>query len=336
MDSKEYQLAFEEAYLSPLAAHSVRSRGRSREEEPCPLRTDYQRDRDRILHSNAFRRLKHKTQVFLAPRGDHYRTRLTHTLEVSQLARTIARTLRLNEDLTEAAALGHDLGHTPFGHAGERALNRVCPFGFAHHLQSVRTAERLERGGKGLNLTWEVKNGIACHSRGGGKIPLPKTLEGQAVRLADKVAYVNHDIEDAVRAEVISESDLPWEAVYVLGRWKSVRLTTVIRSIMENSGETLRMAPEVQQAQDLLEQFLFENVYTSPVAKGQEAKAEAMVERLYAYYCAAPERLPEFYRGLLADTPPERAVCDYIAGMSDQYAVEVYEDLFIPRFWTKA
>ena len=248
MDSKEYQLCFEEEYLSPLAARSARSRGRARPETPCPLRTDYQRDRDRILHCNAFRRLKHKTQVFLAPRGDHYRTRLTHTLEVSQIARTIARTLRLNEDLTEAIALGHDLGHTPFGHAGERALNRACPFGFSHHLQSVRTAQRLERDGKGLNLTWEVQNGIACHSRGGGKIPLPKTLEGQAVRLADKIAYVNHDIEDAVRAEVISETDLPWETVYVLGRGKSARLTTVIRSIMENSGETLRMAPEIQAA----------------------------------------------------------------------------------------
>ena len=336
MDSKEYQLCFEEEYLSPLAARSARSRGRARPETPCPLRTDYQRDRDRILHCNAFRRLKHKTQVFLAPRGDHYRTRLTHTLEVSQIARTIARTLRLNEDLTEAIALGHDLGHTPFGHAGERALNRACPFGFSHHLQSVRTAQRLERDGKGLNLTWEVQNGIACHSRGGGKIPLPKTLEGQAVRLADKIAYVNHDIEDAVRAEVISETDLPWETVYVLGRGKSARLTTVISSIMENSGETLRMAPEIQAAQNQLEQFLYENVYTSPVAKGQEAKAEAMLERLYEYYCRNLEKLPDFYQELLANTPPERAVCDYIAGMTDQYAVEVYEELFIPRFWTKS
>lgn len=335
MDRNEYQDTFEKQYLSPLAAHSADTRGRNRPEVPCPLRTDYQRDRDRILHCNAFRRLKHKTQVFLAPRGDHYRTRLTHTLEVSQIARTIARTLRLNEDLTEAAALGHDLGHTPFGHAGERALNRVCPFGFAHHLQSVRTAQRLERGGKGLNLTWEVQNAIACHSRGGGKIPLAKTLEGQAVRLADKIAYINHDIEDAVRAEVISEADLPWEAVYVLGRGKSARLSTVIRSIMENSGETVQMAPEIQEAQNLLEQFLFENVYTSPVAKGQESKAEAMLERLFEYYCKHIEKLPEFYRNLLKDTPLERAVCDYIAGMTDQYAVEVYEELFVPRFWSK-
>lgn len=336
MDSREYQILFENQYLSPLAARSAESRGRNRPETPCPLRTDYQRDRDRILHCNAFRRLKHKTQVFLAPKGDHYRTRLTHTLEVSQIARTIARTLRLNEDLTEAAALGHDLGHTPFGHAGERALNRVCPFGFAHHLQSVRTAQRLERDGKGLNLTWEVQNAIVCHSRGGGKIPPAKTLEGQAVRLADKIAYLNHDIEDAVRAEVITEADLPWEAVYVLGRGKSARLSTVIRSIMENSGQTVQMAPEIQKAQNLLEQFLFDNVYTSPVAKGQEAKAEAMLERLYEYYCKHLESLPEFYRNLLQDTPPERAVCDYIAGMTDQYAVEVYEELFVPQFWSKS
>lgn len=335
MDARTYQHTFEEEYLSPLAAHSAKSRGRAYPEEPCPLRTDFQRDRDRILHCNAFRRLKHKTQVFLSPRGDHYRTRLTHTLEVSQIARTIARALRLNEDLTEAIALGHDLGHTPFGHAGERALDQVCPWRFRHYLQSVRTAERLERGGRGLNLTWEVKNGIACHSRDGGRVPLPATLEGQAVRLADKIAYVNHDIEDAIRAGVIAESDLPWEAVYRLGRGKSARLTTVIMGIAGCSGDEVRMPPDIQKAQLELEHFLFDSVYTNPVAKGQEAKAEALVQRLYEYYNKQPEHLPEFYRGLLDQNRVEQVVCDYIAGMTDQYAVDLYEELFVPRFWTK-
>ena len=335
MDREQFQTEFEAVYLSPRAARSAESRGRARAEEPCPFRTGFQRDRDRILHCNAFRRLKRKTQVFLSPRGDHYRTRLTHTLEVSQIARTIARVLRLNEDLTEAIALGHDLGHTPFGHAGERALDAVCNGRFRHYLQSVRTAQRLERGGRGLNLTWEVLNGIACHSRDGGRVPLPVTLEGQAVRLADKIAYVNHDIEDAIRAGVLDERELPWEAVYRLGRGKSARLTAVIRSIAENSGETVRMHPDIQEAQEMLERFLFENVYTNPVAKGQEAKAEALVQRLYEYYCRNPDRLPEFYRGLREEAPLERVVCDYIAGMTDQYAVDLYEELFVPRFWTK-
>lgn len=333
MDARQYQLLFEKEYLSPYAALSAESRGRLLPEEPCPLRTAYQRDRDRILHSNAFRRLRHKTQVFLAPKGDHYRTRLTHTLEVSQIARTIARALRLNEDLTEAIALGHDLGHTPFGHAGERALNAVCPGGFRHYLQSVRTAERLERNGKGLNLTYEVKNGFACHSRSSADAI---TWEGRVVRYADKIAYVNHDIEDAIRAGVIAETDLPWEAVYILGRGKSARLTTVIRSIAENSEEDVGLDPTVWQAQLALEQFLFENVYTNPIAKGQEAKAEAMLKRLYEYYCADPKQLPEFYQGLLQAAPVERTVCDYIAGMTDQYAVDLYQELFVPRFWTKA
>ncbi|MGI5893635.1 MAG: deoxyguanosinetriphosphate triphosphohydrolase [Candidatus Merdivicinus sp.] len=331
----DWQLQFEEEYLAPTAAHSAKSRGRSLPEDPCPLRNAFQRDRDRILHCNSFRRLKHKTQVFLSPRGDHYRTRLTHTLEVSQIARTIARALRLNEDLTEAIALGHDLGHTPFGHAGERALDALCPWRFRHYLQSVRVTEHLERGGKGLNLTWEVKNGIACHSRDGGRVPLPKTLEGQAVRLADKIAYVNHDIEDAIRAGVIQEGDLPWEAVYQLGRGKSARLTTVITSIAQESDSTLHMSPVVQKAQLELEQFLYESVYTNPVAKGQESKAEGLLSRFYEYYCKSPEKMPAFYQKLLEFYPLERVVCDYIAGMTDQYAVDLYETLFIPRFWTK-
>ena len=333
MDRQQYQIEFEAAYLSPLASKSAESRGRVRPEEPCPLRTDYQRDRDRILHCNAFRRLKHKTQVFLSPRGDHYRTRLTHTLEVSQIARTIARTLRLNEDLTEAIALGHDLGHTPFGHAGERALDAVCGWRFRHYLQSVRTAQRLERGGRGLNLTWEVLNGIACHSRDGGKVPLPATLEGQAVRLADKIAYVNHDIEDAIRAGVLTEADLPWEAVYVLGRKKSERLTTIIASVAENSGDDIRMAPEVYRAHRILQDFMFDSVYTNPVAKGEEGKAEEIVKRLYEHYCRYPEKLPPFYGGIAEKDGAERAVCDYISGMTDQYAVGLFKELYLPKSW---
>lgn len=334
MDCKEIRYAMERDYLSPHAALSEKTRGRRRPEEPCPIRTDYQRDRDRILHCNSFRRLKHKTQVFLAPQGDHYRTRLTHTLEVSQIARTIARALNLNEDLTEAIALGHDLGHTPFGHAGERALNRICPFPFYHHLQSVRVTDVLERDGKGLNLTYEVRNGIVCHSSGGGEAQAV-TLEGRIVRLSDKVAYINHDIEDAVRAEVLSEGDLPFEAVYVLGRSKSERLTTIIRSVVENSSDDIKMAPEVEKAHNSLRSFMFEYVYTNPVAKGQESKAEALVEKLYGYYLKNLDKLPEFYRSLMEKFPRERVICDYIAGMTDQYAVNQYEALFIPKFWSK-
>lgn len=334
MDCKEVRYAMERDYLSPHAALSEKTRGRRRPEEPCPIRTDYQRDRDRILHCNSFRRLKHKTQVFLAPQGDHYRTRLTHTLEVSQIARTIARALNLNEDLTEAIALGHDLGHTPFGHAGERALNRICPFPFYHHLQSVRVTDVLERDGKGLNLTYEVRNGIVCHSSGGGEAQAV-TLEGRIVRLSDKVAYINHDIEDAVRAEVLSEGDLPFEAVYVLGRSKSERLTTIIRSVVENSSDDIKMAPEVEKAHNSLRSFMFEYVYTNPVAKGQESKAEALVEKLYGYYLKNLDKLPEFYRSLMEKFPRERVICDYIAGMTDQYAVNQYEALFIPKFWSK-
>lgn len=334
MDCKEIRYAMERDYLSPHAALSEKTRGRRRPEDPCPIRTDYQRDRDRILHCNSFRRLKHKTQVFLAPQGDHYRTRLTHTLEVSQIARTIARALNLNEDLTEAIALGHDLGHTPFGHAGERALNRICPFPFYHHLQSVRVTDVLERDGKGLNLTYEVRNGIVCHSSGGGEAQAV-TLEGRIVRLSDKVAYINHDIEDAVRAEVLSEGDLPFEAVYVLGRSKSERLTTIIRSVVENSSDDIKMAPEVEKAHNSLRSFMFEYVYTNPVAKGQESKAETLVQKLYGYYLKNLDRLPEFYRSLMEKFPRERVICDYIAGMTDQYAVNQYEALFIPKFWSK-
>ena len=331
---RERQYETEKLILSEKASFSANTRGRLRPEEPCPIRTDYQRDRDRIIHCNAFRRLKQKTQVFLAPTGDHYRTRLTHTLEVAQVARTIAKALQLNEDLTEAIAMGHDLGHTPFGHAGERALNAICPFPFHHHLQSVRVVDRLEKNGKGLNLTFEVKNGIATHSAGEEDVKA-LTLEGRAVRISDKVAYVNHDIEDAVRAGVLEERELPWEAVYILGRTKTQRLTTVITSIVENSVDDIVMAPEVWKAHQLLKDFMFDQVYTNPIAKGQEGKAEAMVQRLYTHFRDYPEALPEFYRSMLEEESLDRVICDYIAGMTDQFAVNLYQELYIPKFWTE-
>ena len=322
----------EETLLSPYAAKASGSRGRVREETPCELRTCFQRDRDRIIHCNAFRRLKHKTQVFLSPQGDHYRTRLTHTLEVSQIARTIARALSLNEDLTEAIALGHDLGHTPFGHAGERTLNKLCQHGFHHSLQSVRVVDHIEKDGAGLNLTYEVKNGIACHS---DNVPQAATLEGRVVRIADKVAYINHDIEDAVRAGVLRDSDLPYDCVYVLGRTKSARISTIIHSIVKHSDDDIRMAPEVLDAHLRLQKFMFEAVYRNPDAKSEEGKAEEIVAALYRHYMKDPAKLPEMYRPIMARFGEEEAVCDHVAGMTDQYAVELYKELFIPKFWTK-
>lgn len=321
----------EEQILSPYAALSKGTRGRRKPVLTDGIRTEYQRDRDRILHCNSFRRLKHKTQVFLSPQGDHYRTRLTHTLEVSQIARTIARALRLNEDLTEAIALGHDLGHTPFGHAGERALNEIRAHGFAHNIQSVQVVDHIEGDGKGLNLTYEVKNGIACHS---DHCPAAVTLEGQVVRIADKVAYINHDIEDAVRAEVLREDQLPYDCLYVLGRSKSARITTMIRSLAEHSGEQIRMDPQVLAAHTALKQFMYEEVYTNPVAKGQEGKAEGVVKTLYAHFLDHTGALPEPYATLAERWGSETAVCDYIAGMTDQYAVELYKELYVPRFWS--
>jgi len=335
MDIKAMRYEMEKEYFSSNAAFSDETRGRRYFEEECPIRTEFQRDRDRILHSNSFRRLKHKTQVFLSPQGDHYRTRLTHTLEVSQIARTIARALRLNEDLTEAIALGHDLGHTPFGHAGERVLNKICPFPFYHHLQSVRVVDFLERDGKGLNLTYEVRNGIVCHSDGGNETAAAKTLEGQIVRISDKIAYINHDIEDAVRAELLSENDLPFEAIYVLGRSKSERLTTIISSIVENSKDSIKMSDEVMKAHNQLKGFMYDYIYVHPVAKGEESKAEALIEKLYTYYIKNPGKLPKMYLSFMEKFPKERVICDYIAGMTDHYAVSQYEELFIPKFWTK-
>ena len=320
-------------YLSPYATLSKDSRGRDRAEEECDIRPVFQRDRDRILHCKAFRRLKQKTQVFLLPKGDHYRTRLTHTLEVSQNARTIAKALRLNEDLVEAIALGHDLGHTPFGHAGERALDEVCPLGFQHNEQSVRVVERLEKQGEGLNLTWEVRDGILNHKSAG----TPHTLEGQIVRLSDKIAYINHDIDDAIRGGVLKEEDIPKPYREILGNSTRVRLDTMIHNVIINSMDQpeIRMSPEVERATMDLRAFMFENVYKNPVAKGEEEKAINMVTNLYEYYWKHIRLLPDQFLEMLEEEggTPERIVCDYIAGMTDTYAIKKFEEYFIPESW---
>lgn len=333
MNIREQSEKNEYLILSPYASHSRETRGRDVEEKPCDMRTAYQRDRDRILHSKSFRRLKHKTQVFLAPEGDHYRTRLTHTLEVSQIARSISKALRLNEDLTEAIALGHDLGHTPFGHAGERALNDVCRFGFTHYEQSVRIVERLEKDGRGLNLTWEVRDGILNHRTAGS----PSTLEGKVVRLSDKIAYINHDIDDAIRAGILREDHIPEKYRNVLGSNTKERLNTLIHDIVNNSeGKAdIIMSEHIGTAMQELRSFMFSSVYCNPVAKGQEAKAENMLQELYKYYLDYPERMAEEYVYLINELgeEPERVVCDYIAGMSDQYSVMKFEELFVPTFW---
>ena len=320
-------------YLSPYATLSKDSRGRERAEEECDICPVFQRDRDRILHCKAFRRLKQKTQVFLLPKGDHYRTRLTHTLEVSQNARTIAKALRLNEDLVEAIALGHDLGHTPFGHAGERALDEVCPLGFQHNEQSVRVVKRLEKQGEGLNLTWEVRDGILNHKSAG----TPHTLEGQIVRLSDKIAYINHDIDDAIRGGVLKEEDIPKTYREILGNSTRVRLDTMIHNVIINSMDQpeIRMSPEVEQATMALRAFMFENVYKNPVAKGEEEKAINMVTNLYEYYWKHIQLLPDQFLEMLEEEggTPERIVCDYIAGMTDTYAIKKFEEYFIPESW---
>ena len=318
------------AILSRYACTSVDEENtrRVKYEEKCPYRTEFQRDRDRILHCNSFRRLKRKTQVFLSPVGDHYRTRLTHTLEVAQIARTIARGLRLNEDLTEAIALGHDLGHSPFGHCGEAVLNDICPHGFKHYLQSVRVVETLEKKGKGLNLTFAVKNGIACHTN-----MIASTKEGNVVRLADTIAYINHDIEDSIRAGILTPFDLPPKCVRVLGNTKTKRITTLIASVIQNGAYEIDFASDIRKAHDDLKDFMFERVYTNPAAKQEEAKAELLVRKLYAYFIENTDKLPPEYRQIAHDTDADRAVCDYISGMSDGYAVDLYTDLFVPKFW---
>lgn len=330
---REEQERREYDILAPEAQKSIESRGRRLEEAHCPLRTVYQRDRDRILHSKAFRRLKHKTQVFLSPEGDHYRTRLTHTLEVAQISRTIARILRLNEDLTEAIALGHDLGHTPFGHCGESKLNAIHPGGFRHNVQSLRVVDYLERrngSDYGLNLTAEVRDGIVHHSGEG----IPYTLEGQLVKLCDRIAYLNHDIDDAVRAGVLKADDLPDVIQEAIGRSHGERINTLICNVVSTSTDlkSIRFSDDMREIFDVFRAFMFDRVYYNPEAKGEESKAEYIIESLYVHYNAHPEQMPpnryEDYKREGAE-----AVKDYVAGMSDRYAVGAYRQVFIPTFW---
>lgn len=320
-------------YLSPFATLSSKSKGREREEEQCDVRPVFQRDRDRILHSKAFRRLKQKTQVFLQPKGDHYRTRLTHTLEVSQNARTIAKALRLNEDLAEAIALGHDLGHTPFGHAGERALNEVSPHGFKHNEQSVRVVECLEKQGQGLNLTWEVRDGISNHKTSGK----PSTLEGQIVRISDKIAYINHDIDDAIRGGVLTQEDIPKEYREIFGETTGMRLNTMIHNVIINSMDKpyITMSKDIEKATAGLRKFMFEHVYLNPKAKSEEVKAVDMIKNLYEYYICHMDKLPEKYLQRISEgkSTKEQNVCDFIAGMTDAYAVKMFQEFFIPESW---
>ena len=333
MNIREKQEQSEKTLLSSCAALSTNTRGRKKPEVECEIRTCFQRDRDRILHSKAFRRLKDKTQVFLSPQGDHYRTRLTHTLEVSQNARTIARALDLNESLTEAIALGHDLGHTPFGHAGEHALNELNPLGFRHNIQSVRVAQYLEKGGKGLNLTWEVLDGMENHSTHSN----PSTLEGKVVRLADKIAYINHDIDDSIRAKVIREEDLPKEYTDILGNTVRERINTMILDIVNHSEhmDDIFMSEEVHNAMFGLRRFMFENVYKNKDTKREEKKINHIIEPLFEHYLYHMEELPKYNirRVEQEGETKEQAVCDYIAGMTDHYAVETYKEIFIPKFW---
>ena len=322
----------EREYLSPYAAHSKDSKGREKPEEECDIRTVYQRDRDRILHCKAFRRMKDKTQVFLAPHGDHYRNRLTHTLEVSQTARTVAKALQLNEDLVEAIALGHDLGHTPFGHAGERALNKLNPSGFAHYKQSVRVAQVLEKRGRGLNLTWEVIDGIRNHRTSGH----PSTLEGQVVRLCDKISYIHHDMDDAQRAGLISEDDIPITIRMLLGYTIRERLNTLIHDIVENSQgkNAIQMSEDVYQAMMDLRKIMFQNVYLNPRAKKEEDKAIGMLSQLYEYYMENPQKMSAEYVNLIATgTSLNQAGCDYLSGMTDQYSMQKFQEIFIPKAW---
>ena len=333
MTIREQLEQWEVEYLSPYAALSRDSKGRKAKEEQCDIRPVFQRDRDRILHCKAFRRLKQKTQVFLLPNGDHYRTRLTHTLEVSQNARTIAKALRLNEDLTEAIALGHDLGHTPFGHAGERALDEVNPFGFRHNIQSVRIVERLEKNGEGLNLTWEVVDGILNHKSSGH----PHTLEGKIVRLSDKIAYLNHDIDDAIRGGILNEAEIPEEFHRILGDTTRKRLNTLIHDVVTNSRDKpeISMSEEVERAMKNLRTFMFERVYLNPVAKKKEKKAIHMIQNLYRFYMENLDEIPREYQSMQGESGvnKEQMVCDYIAGMTDTYAVKKFEDYFVPKSW---
>jgi len=329
---REIFLEREKSTLSPYAFLTSNTRGREHPYVPCTMRTEFQRDRDRIIHSQSFRRLMNKTQVFLAPTGDHYRTRLTHTLEVTQIARIIARGLRLNEDLTEAAALGHDLGHTPFGHSGEDAMRELFSPDFTHYKQSLRVVEKLENNGAGLNLTWEVRDGIVNHT---GKC-MASTLEGVIVKFADRIAYINHDIDDACRGGILSREDIPKDLREILGETHSKRINTMVTSVIEAStdrGEIL-MQPEIQDATNRLRDFLFATVYTNSVAKAEEGRAKEMLGQLFMYFDKHPEQMPELYRNNAEAEGVGRCVCDFIAGMTDRYAIETYRKLFIPHVWS--
>lgn len=317
-----FQEQLEKDTLSPRASLSSESRGRLIPEAPCDIRTAFQRDRDRITHSKAFRRLKHKTQVFIAPEGDHYRTRLTHTLEVAQIARTVSRSLRLNEDLTEAIALGHDLGHTPFGHAGEEELNRIHPGGFSHNQQSLRVVDHLEK----LNLTWEVRDGILNHS-GSGK---PATLEGEVVHICDRIAYINHDIDDALRAGILRLEDLPRDCLSILGATNSSRINTLVRAVLEYSRDSavITLGPQMSEVLDKLRDFMFQTVYIGSRPKSEEKKAKHVIAQVYRHLNDNHDLLPE---GSGSDVP--QAICDYIAGMTDRFVVALYKRYFLPTPW---
>lgn len=329
---KEKTYRMEDDYLSPFATKSRSTRGRAREEEECDMRTEFQRDRDRIIYCKAFIRLKNKTQVFFSPEGDHYVTRLTHTLDVSQIARSLARALSLNEDLTEAIALGHDLGHTPFGHSGERILNKLSPVGFRHNQQSVRVVDVLEKDGKGLNLTYEVRDGILNHK----KDLRPATLEGKCVNIADRIAYINHDLNDAVRAGILTLNDVPRDVIDVLGATSRERINTAVNSVYRNSAgkSSVEMEDSVLQASERLREFMFERVYRTKFAMGEEEKAERMLSEMYDYFSAYPEKLPQIYINLLNDSSLNQVVCDYLSSMTDRYAVYMFNQIFVPRGWT--
>ena len=331
MTIREYLEQAEFDQLSQQAQKSALTRGRAWAQEESDVRTCYQQDTDRIVHSKAFRRLMHKTQVFLQPEGDHYRTRMTHTIEVSRIARTIARALRLNEDLTEAIALGHDLGHTPFGHAGEVALSEITGVPFHHNEQSLRVVDKLEKEGRGLNLTYEVRMGILGHT--GSQIP--ETWEGRIVRTSDRIAYINHDLDDAIRAGLLSEQDIPREISYVLGESHKERINTLVTDMITTTTATgeLSMSEDVKKAMDKLRSFLFERVYRNPVAKGEEVKARGIIQALYKYYSDHPEKLPADFVPQLDFDGISSVICDYIAGMTDKYAVYKYEEIFVPSAW---
>ena len=327
---REIRERAERVLIGPYGVRSTDSRGRLHGDEPCEIRTCFQRDVDRITHSKSFRRLKHKTQVFLQPEGDHYRTRLTHTLEVSRIARTVAGALQLNEDLTEAIALGHDLGHTPFGHAGERALRSLMPGGFHHYEQSLRVVDRIEKNGRGLNLCWETRMGILHHTNGAPD----DTLEAVAVRLADRIAYINHDVDDAMRAGLLTVDDLPKVVRERIGDTHSARINAILTDLIAESGAgELRMSPPMQEAFDVFHKFLFDAVYYNPKAKGEEGKVAGILEVLWKHYLAHPERLPEDFAAIADEEGLERAVCDYISGMTDKYAMYQFSEVFIPAAW---